>query len=188
MSKKFRDNKRLAQIARKLVYLSGQKFDLGIGIYALAINEAMKAIGATNYSGHPKTFIKQHLEQIDAYCTLNSKKITENKKSRQKEIEVKKVAKWQKKSDSTPRTKTNVDSDDFLSTYAWRRLRMEALIKYGRRCGCCGATPMNGAVMNVDHIKPRKLFPELALDINNLQILCGECNHGKGNWDQTDWR
>jgi len=47
---------------------------------------------------------------------------------------------------------------------------------------------MNGAVMNVDHIRPRKLFPELALDINNLQVLCHECNHGKGNWDQTDWR
>ena len=27
-----------------------------------------------------------------------------------------------------------------------------------------------------------------ALEITNLQILCHECNHGKGNWDQTDWR
>ena len=42
--------------------------------------------------------------------------------------------------------------------------------------------------IHVDHIKPRKLFPHLALDVNNLQILCHECNHGKGNWDQTDWR
>lgn len=65
---------------------------------------------------------------------------------------------------------------------------MEALKKYSPRCMCCGATPKDGAVMNVDHIKPRKLFPNLALDINNLQILCHECNHGKGNWDQTDWR
>jgi 5-methylcytosine-specific restriction endonuclease McrA len=82
----------------------------------------------------------------------------------------------------------NVTSDAFLSTYEWRKLRMEALIKYGRKCMCCGATPETGAVMNVDHIKPRKLFPSLALDINNLQILCHPCNHGKGNWDMSDWR
>ena len=42
--------------------------------------------------------------------------------------------------------------------------------------------------MNVDHIKPRKKYPELALDKSNLQVLCEECNHGKGNWDETDWR
>jgi hypothetical protein len=77
---------------------------------------------------------------------------------------------------------------NFLKSYEWRKLRMEALIKYGRKCVCCGATPETGAVMNVDHIKPRKTHPELALDINNLQVLCSDCNHGKGNWDSTDWR
>jgi 5-methylcytosine-specific restriction endonuclease McrA len=81
-----------------------------------------------------------------------------------------------------------VDDDAFLRTYEWRRLRMEAIKKYGRRCQCCGATPHDGAKIHVDHIKPRKIFPELALDIKNLQILCHECNHGKGNWDMTDWR
>ncbi len=82
----------------------------------------------------------------------------------------------------------NVISNEFLMTYEWRKLRMEALKLHGSTCQCCGASPKTGAVMNVDHIKPRKLFPELALDINNLQVLCSECNHGKGNWDQTDWR
>ena len=82
----------------------------------------------------------------------------------------------------------DVTTNEFLSTYQWRKVRMEALKKYGPKCMCCGATPATGAVMNVDHIKPRKLFPSMALDINNLQVLCHECNHGKGNWDQTDWR
>lgn len=81
-----------------------------------------------------------------------------------------------------------VTTDAFLSTYEWRKVRMEALKKYGPKCQCCGATPADGAVMNVDHIKPRKKWPSLALDVNNLQILCHECNHGKGNWDDTDWR
>lgn len=78
--------------------------------------------------------------------------------------------------------------DAFLESYEWRRARMAALKRYGSKCQCCGATPQDGARMNVDHIKPRKLFPNLALDLNNLQVLCSECNHGKGNWDMTDWR
>lgn len=81
-----------------------------------------------------------------------------------------------------------VASKDFLKTFEWRKLRMQALVLYGNTCMCCGNSPKNGAVINVDHIKPRKLFPDLALKIENLQVLCSECNHGKGNWDLTDWR
>ncbi len=81
-----------------------------------------------------------------------------------------------------------VNSEAFLSSYEWRSLRMKALVKHGAKCQCCGNTPANGAVMNVDHIKPRRTHPELALELSNLQILCNACNHGKGNWDQTDWR
>jgi hypothetical protein len=80
------------------------------------------------------------------------------------------------------------NNDRFLRTYEWKQIRLMALKKYGAKCMCCGATPESGAIMNVDHIKPRKLFPSLALDIDNLQVLCHECNHGKGNWDMTDWR
>lgn len=82
----------------------------------------------------------------------------------------------------------SVKDDGFLLTFEWRRVRMLALTKYGARCQCCGATPADGVMINVDHIKPRRLFPQLALDVDNLQILCNPCNHGKGNWDQTDWR
>ena len=78
--------------------------------------------------------------------------------------------------------------DEFLASYEWRRVRMEALKKYGPRCQCCGAGAADGRVMNVDHIKPRKIYPELALALDNLQVLCDVCNHGKGNWDMTDWR
>lgn len=82
----------------------------------------------------------------------------------------------------------DANSPDFLSSYSWRALRMHALKTYGAVCMCCGDNPKNGAVMNVDHIKPRKTHPELALRLDNLQILCHACNHGKGNWDDTDWR
>lgn len=79
-------------------------------------------------------------------------------------------------------------SNDFLFSFEWRKLRMQAIKLHGARCMCCGATPATGAVINVDHVKPRKKYPQLALEITNLQILCHVCNHGKGNWDETDWR
>lgn len=82
-----------------------------------------------------------------------------------------------------------VASDEFLSSFAWRRLRMQVIKERGTRCECCGAVPTDGVtVINVDHIKPRKTHPELSLVKSNLQVLCSLCNHGKGNWDTTDWR
>lgn len=79
-------------------------------------------------------------------------------------------------------------SDDFLRSYEWRRLRFEVLMEHGARCQCCGASAATGAVMNVDHVKPRKTHPDLALVKENLQVLCDVCNHGKGNWSTKDWR
>lgn len=80
------------------------------------------------------------------------------------------------------------NSDDFLNSYQWKQLRMQVLLKFGAKCQCCGATAKTGAQICVDHIKPRVRYPELALEFTNLQVLCGDCNHGKGNWDETDWR
>jgi 5-methylcytosine-specific restriction endonuclease McrA len=40
----------------------------------------------------------------------------------------------------------------------------------------------------VDHIKPRSRFPELALDPENVQVLCDSCNRGKSCDDYTDFR
>lgn len=87
-------------------------------------------------------------------------------------------------------SKSNIgpNSPQFLMSFEWRVLRLKVIKKYGAVCQCCGASPSTGAVINVDHIKPRKYYPELALTENNLQILYHDCNHGKSNWDETDWR
>lgn len=127
------------------------------------------------------------LESVIVSVAKNGKK--KDHKATEKPISAKAAPKANgKKHPITLGTDVDVRSIEFLSTYAWRKVRMEALKKHGPVCQCCGASPATGAVMNVDHIKPRKLFPELALDLDNLQILCGPCNHGKGNWDATDWR
>ncbi len=72
---------------------------------------------------------------------------------------------------------------------AWRKVRYEALVRSGGQCECCGATvKSSGEPLHVDHIKPKSIHPELELKLSNLQVLCADCNGGKGNWDETDWR
>jgi len=72
-----------------------------------------------------------------------------------------------------------VSETDFYRTQEWRSLRVEVLAESNRRCLLCGSSPEHGITLHVDHIKPRSLFPELALDKSNLQVLCEDCNLGK---------
>lgn len=72
-------------------------------------------------------------------------------------------------------------TDTFLTSKAWKDLRKQAIKKYGSTCVFCGAEQTKFNRVNIDHIKPRKYFPHLALDINNLQPLCAPCNKKKGN-------
>lgn len=83
---------------------------------------------------------------------------------------------------------TSVNDENFLSSYAWRSLRYQALLRSDGLCQLCGRGKQHGVVLNVDHIKSRRKYSDMAMDINNLQVLCHDCNHGKGNWDETDWR
>lgn len=75
---------------------------------------------------------------------------------------------------------------DFYTTQEWRELRYEALKKCGRKCQSCGRTPPY-VILHVDHIKPKSLYPELCLTLENLQIMCEDCNLGKGASDQINW-
>lgn len=73
----------------------------------------------------------------------------------------------------------------FYGTPEWRKLRYRVIKQRGRRCEACGSTTKT---IHVDHIKPRAKYPHLALEESNLQVLCVDCNMGKGSWDETDWR
>ena len=72
-------------------------------------------------------------------------------------------------------------SDQFTRSKEWKELRKKAIELYGVKCVFCGVLPTRNNPCNIDHIKPRKFFPELALDIANLQPLCARCNKRKGN-------
>lgn len=46
-------------------------------------------------------------------------------------------------------------------------------------CQVCGHREPE--IMEVDHIKPKSVYPEFALDMNNLVTLCPNCHRRKTN-------
>lgn len=75
----------------------------------------------------------------------------------------------------------------FLNSREWRQLRYEILQERGARCECCGEDGSQARI-EVDHIKPISKYWHLRLHKPNLQVLCRQCNQGKGARDETDWR
>ena len=63
--------------------------------------------------------------------------------------------------------------------------RYQILKAANGKCQLCGVSA-NDAVLHVDHIKPRSKGG--SNDIDNLQCLCEQCNLGKSNRDDTDFR
>lgn len=68
----------------------------------------------------------------------------------------------------------------FYQTEEWRKLRWQVLMGSDGKCSMCGRSKKDGAIMQVDHIIPRSRCPSLELCEKNLQVLCRDCNLGKG--------
>jgi len=67
----------------------------------------------------------------------------------------------------------------------WFGICKEYLIyKHGKQCMRCGEKRR----LTIDHIVPIKRRPDLAGDVNNMQLLCAACNREKGCGDDTDYR
>ena len=64
-------------------------------------------------------------------------------------------------------------------------VRYRVLAAAKGRCALCGVHSSERRI-EVDHIVPRSRGG--TSDISNLQALCDECNRGKSNTDQTDFR
>ena len=75
------------------------------------------------------------------------------------------------------------DSSKFYKTSQWKDVRKIVFNIFGYSCLCCGSKKN----IQVDHVVPRSVSPELALKIKNLQPLCRECNSLKGT-ETIDYR
>ena len=86
--------------------------------------------------------------------------------------------------------KTDGTADNLYESWEWKEARFAALKACGRRCLCCGWSPGQGGRNHlvVDHIKPVRTHPHLALDRGNHQVLCNDCNMGKSYKYTDDFR
>ena len=61
----------------------------------------------------------------------------------------------------------------------------EEILKAGYyRCAICGATEEQGAVLHIDHIRPRSKGGDASIE--NGQVLCSQHNNLKKNYSQTE--
>lgn len=69
----------------------------------------------------------------------------------------------------------------FYTSTAWIHLRRKALARDHYECVWCKqqgkVTTNKDTVLEVDHIRELKDYPELALELDNLRTLCKECHN-----------
>lgn len=94
------------------------------------------------------------------------------------------------RAEGTKAAKGKKKAAEFYQSWDWKKVRYEALRLHGHRCQCCGWKPgdTERGFLVVDHIKPRGKYPALALVLSNLQVLCNDCNMGKSNVFEDDFR
>jgi len=71
----------------------------------------------------------------------------------------------------------------FYASPEWKLVRDQVIREQGRVCSECGKRVRNSSDVTVDHIRPRSKYPDLALDRQNLRVLCRRCNSSKGAKD-----
>lgn len=78
-----------------------------------------------------------------------------------------------------------IDAEVFFKSKRWQRLKKKVFEKYGYTCMKCGAKYCE---LHIDHIKSRKLRPDLQWEFKNLQVLCKQCNINKSWHGKKDYR
>lgn len=70
------------------------------------------------------------------------------------------------------------NSRGFYNLHAWRKLRLKALERDHCECQICRYKGSGRIVKAevVHHLKEVKQYPELAMQLDNLQSLCRECH------------
>jgi 5-methylcytosine-specific restriction enzyme A len=70
------------------------------------------------------------------------------------------------------------ESDAFYRTARWRRLR-SMVLSHNPLCAMCEAEGRMTLAVDVDHVLPRSVRPDLEWSMDNCQPLCRSCHSRK---------
>lgn len=73
--------------------------------------------------------------------------------------------------------KRNQEARSFYKSAAWEKCRAVVLIRDNYLCQECLRNGKITAANTVHHIKHLEEFPELALDVDNLETICPRCHN-----------
>lgn len=70
------------------------------------------------------------------------------------------------------------ERQNYCATTAYKVFRREVLKRDNYTCQICKARTCvgNKVILQVDHIKPFLLYPELRMDFNNVRTVCKQCH------------
>lgn len=101
-------------------------------------------------------------------------------------VAAQKLEAWQTELDAMPDYAVRVERADSLfhsrntansPVFSVVRSTLDAMCQGARRCGYCE----DSAADEVEHIRPKSLYPEAAFQWANYLYACGPCNNGKNN-------
>jgi len=79
-----------------------------------------------------------------------------------------------------------LDRTQFYKQKEWYILRAKALKRDNHTCRFCGKLVKGKGKAIVDHIKRRTAYPQLALVLSNLQVLCFNCHQSIKRRDENN--
>ena len=78
----------------------------------------------------------------------------------------------------------------FTDTPEYNIFRLKILARDNYACQKCGIRGAKGIrpILEIHHIKPRSIYPELAMEENNVQTLCKECHKKTDSYLKNKFR
>lgn len=148
-----------------------------------AKDEALLLQYEERISRYPMRVLKQHgmiTKDKNGLVTLNVEKMTYEQRAELRAECERRIGEFLAQRGLNTWDYSLIETDPVPNT-----IRYEVLKRDGSRCLLCGVSAKE-SVLHVDHIVPRS--KKGSNEMENLQTLCWQCNNGKSNRDEGDFR